>query len=658
MATDLGYLLVWSTILAGLWLAAFPLLWCYTKRLPDGGFGVGFPFATAVSAWIVWMISSLGLMPFSLLSSVFSLVIILFVSSIVVLRHRQELRLWIGRRKSTVGLELLLFFIALFMWSFVRGYQPDIQGLEKFMDIGFVNSILRSQWMPSRDPWLALFPINYYYFGHFTAAFLTLLSGIDSAITYNLMLATIFASTMVGGFSVVFNFTWGGRPGLLSGFLAATLLNFGGNLHTIWHFLSHQTKPYWYPDATRFIPFTIHEFPAYSHVVADLHGHLMDLPFVLLFLVILIEFTQSKKRKLTKSWLFFPIFIGFLLGLMSMTNTWDVPIYGLIFVIVFVSAKWEGRSEGWVTFLKDISFFLVITGATFLFTSFPFHLHFKNFAKGIALVEARSPVWQLGILWGGFFVIALASIFTISPRLLPLTMIGVSFLLIVIPEVIYVKDIYIKEYHRANTMFKLTYQSFMMFCLVFGMTLGKIFAQLKSKKRKVIYMVGLVLLLSVFSAHMLYSLFAVKGYYGLTQYHGLYGLNWMSKTYPDDYAILEWLKYKAQRQPVILEAVGESYTDYARFSTFSGLPTVLGWRVHEWLWRGSFDEPEKRTQDVMEMYQAPLTAKARGLFETYQIRLVIVGALERKSYKVAEKELLSLGKVLFRSGDSYIVELQ
>ena len=39
-------------------------------------------------------------------------------------------------------------------------------------------------------------------------------------------------------------------------------------------------------------------------------------------------------------------------------------------------------------------------------------------------------------------------------------------------------------------------------------------------------------------------------------------------------------------QPVVLEANGDSYSDYERVSAMTGLPTVLGWYVHEWLWRG------------------------------------------------------------------------
>lgn len=692
MATELQYVLLWIVMLLGLWIGMFPLLWSVTKRLPDGGFGVGFPFAAALSAWMTWMLSSLRLMPFSLLSSIFSFVVLLSASTFFVGRHRQEWKQWFFTHRAVVAFELVFFCTSLFFWSFIRAFQPDIQGLEKFMDAGFVNSILRSPWMPPKDMWLAPLSINYYYFGHFISAFLTVLSGIDSSISYNLMLAAIFASVIVGGGSVVYNFLGGGKQSLLAGMLAALLLNFGGNLHTVWHFITRQEKSYWYPDATRFIPFTIHEFPAYSHVVADLHGHVLDLPVVLLFLTLLIGYLfsvvgcqvevhrlsvnrlktdrlktgrpeaengkQKTDNRLTAR-IHYPIILGFLLGIMSMTNTWDVPIYGLIFFIVFILSKWKECRKNLNVISRNIIFPLIIVILTALATSLPFHLQFKSFAQGIALVESRSPLWQLGVLWGGFLLISIVAICTLSRRLLPFTLIGVSIFLIMIPEVIYVKDIYIREYHRANTMFKLTYQSFVMFCLVFGMTLGSLLKRKEHGGRsRWIQLIAIIVLLVVFLAHMMYPFFSLKGYYGLAQYHGLYGLNWMAKSYPDDYAILTWMKTHIQGQPVILEAVGESYTDYARFSTFSGFPTVLGWRVHEWLWRGGFDEPQKRTQDVMAMYQDPRSANAQGLFGKYNVQFVLVGALERKSYQVNEEALLSIGDVAFRSGNSYVLALR
>src|SRR6185312_124946 len=76
--------------------------------------------------------------------------------------------------------EEVMFFICLLVWSYVRATNPDIHGLEKYMDFGFVNSILRSTYFPPRDIWFTPFPINYYYFGHLITATLTKLSSIPS----------------------------------------------------------------------------------------------------------------------------------------------------------------------------------------------------------------------------------------------------------------------------------------------------------------------------------------------------------------------------------------------------------------------------------------------------------------------------------------------
>jgi len=56
-------------------------------------------------------------------------------------------------------------------------------------------------------------------------------------------------------------------------------------------------------------------------------------------------------------------------------------------------------------------------------------------------------------------------------------------------------------------------------------------------------------------------------------------------------------------QPVIVEAQGDSYTDYARISANTGLPTILGWTVHEWLWRGDYSVPAARIDDVRAIYE-------------------------------------------------------
>jgi len=60
-----------------------------------------------------------------------------------------------------------------------------------------------------------------------------------------------------------------------------------------------------------------------------------------------------------------------------------------------------------------------------------------------------------------------------------------------------------------------------------------------------------------------------------------------------------------------LEAQGDSYTDYERISAFTGLPTVAGWWVHQWLWRGSADVVGKRIPDIQTIYEL-------NLYDDYQ----------------------------------------
>jgi uncharacterized membrane protein len=311
--------------------------------------------------------------------------------------------------------------------------------------------------------------------------------------------------------------------------------------------------------------------------------------------------------------------------------------------------------------------------------SLPFTFNFKNITQGVAFVEARSPLWQLAVLWGGFAVIGILAVCRFGfchceesrsnrddvailkmKRILPLTMVAVSALLIAVPEIIYVKDIYIKDYHRANTMFKLTYQSFVMMSLVFGVTLADLFSSLRvpMKSGRGNLKIFVLPLLLVFSAHMLYPFYAINSYYnGLKNYQGLYGLKWMWRQYPDDYAALMWLKnLDAKNNFSILEAVGESYTDFARMSAFSGFPTVLGWRVHEWLWRGGFDIPAQRTEEVRKMYESPFDPESLKLLNDYKVRYIVIGDLERKTYKIPE-DIGNLGVIVFKSGKTLIVEL-
>jgi len=302
---------------------------------------------------------------------------------------------------------------------------------------------------------------------------------------------------------------------------------------------------------------------------------------------------------------------------------------------------------------------LVMAGGLVL--ALPFILNFKNIAGGVALVDFHTPAWMIGVLWGVplLTTILAGGMFVWGKKekidYWVMAVLGVSWFLIILPEIIYVKDIYVHDYQRANTMFKLTYQAFVMFAVTGGYIITKSGLMIKSWVVKI----GAVLIIAgVLYFVGSYPVYAVKSYYGLKNYRSLDGLEYLKNQRPDDYRAVLWLNKYVTGQPVIVEAVGESYTDYARISANTGLPTILGWRVHEWLWRGSFDEPGKRTTDVADIYQFKSKAQLRTLLEQYKVKYIVIGDMERLQYtQMDEKALEGLGEVVFKSGKTEIVEV-
>ncbi len=704
MLQDFFIVVYWWLMLFGLGLIFLPLNFKIFSKFWDRGWIFSKVLGIVAISYLVFLSGRFRFLPF-FQETIFLAILLILGVNVWWLKQENRLKNFKEGVKSSWRrfiLEELLFFMTLLAWALVRGFQPDIEGLEKFMDFGFVNSILRSSWFPPKDMWFAGESINYYYFGHLQAAVLTKLSGLDSAITYNLMIATIFALTFTGVFSLASNLvflvlkslkpkTWNLKPIILAGLISTFLLTLGGNLHTIVYVLKDGKDKYWYPDATRFIGYrpnnpndkTIHEFPSYSFVVADLHGHMNDIPTVLLFLAILLvlglDLTERKLNKKLKieNWKLKIPPTAWLLAVMYMTNSWDFPIYGILFALftLFLTLK-KGKDKR-RALVDWIVRGLVVLILAIVF-ALPFAISFEPMAQGIAFVRAHSLWWQLLILWGffwfvsvSFWILVIKSLATdhwparrslseggllTTSDLFVLSATVWATILIIIPEIIYIKDIYVPEYHRANTMFKLVYQSF----ILYSLSAGYIFWRAKEiLKPSILHPLYSILFLAGFSAQMIYPYFAVNGYYGsLKNYRGLYGLNFLKRLYPDNYRAVLWLKNNVKGQPVILEAVGDSYTHYNHVSALTGLPTVEGWLVHEWLWRGGYDQPGSRAAEVEAVYQGADENYARRILEKYQVKYVVIGPLEREKYpRLDEARFSQWGELIFSAKETKIYYL-
>jgi uncharacterized membrane protein len=81
----------------------------------------------------------------------------------------------------------------------------------------------------------------------------------------------------------------------------------------------------------------------------------------------------------------------------------------------------------------------------------------------------------------------------------------------------------------------------------------------------------------------------------------------------------------------VLEAVGDDYSAFghARISTFTGLPTLMGWPGHELQWG---HDPGDRRATVQRIYRTTDVAAARAELEAFDVRYVVVGPLERADY--------------------------
>lgn len=674
MLKDLLIILYSWLLLSSFQIISIPLLRrIFGKELADRGWGVGRIVGWLMVGVPIWFIAHAGI-PINSTAGIW-MVMIAYV--LLWLKEKRVnsawlLSLWHEKRSIVLTMEILFLFGIVFL-SVIRGYNPDINGLEKFMDAGLMQSYMVSPTLPIQDMWLAGEVFNYYTFGHYLGSITTRLISQPLSIGYNINLGFLMGLTLIESASVVINLISATnnkvrtKISVFAGTLGAFLVTFGGNTQASWYFLKNKTfVKYWYPDATRFIVNTIHEFPAYSFIVSDLHAHVWTIPIVLLS--ILAIFTWSKKL-LLDSWdknNQFPwtgtVVVGALLGIMLSTSTWSGIVYTLFLselsLILLIWKKFDLK-----LFINLVQSAVVMIVVMVLISS-PWWLHFESISEGVRLVTERSPFWQLIVLWIGHASISLLAGFlsltmlkkkTTHPHIfmfiIALVLSGITTL--ILPEIIYFKDIYTTQ-PRANTMFKLTFEGFVMMSLLIAWTASYIKINMdKSLWKKF----AMTLILLVILAVGIYPYFGYRDFYlGTKNYRGLNGLSWLELQHPNDYAGIEWLKALPDR-PVILEAVGDSYTTFARVSSFSGKPTVLGWRVHEWLWRGGYDIPGQRSGEVERIYNFPTSAESQQLLNQYKVQYIFVGDKEKEAYpNLNDAGIQSLGKIVFKSGKTYIIE--
>ena len=381
-------MLLWWLVITLFGWFAWPLLFPLTRGLADRGHGISRVFGWLLLGWIHWMGVSLGLWQ----NALGPLLLILLGSwsssggSGGQRSARAMAEFWAERKRLILGQEAL-FAGAFLFFVLIRLLNPDLwqpwNGGEKFMEFAFLNATLRSPVFPPYDPYFAGGIINYYYFGLYLVGLPIRLTGIFAEVAFNLAVPSLFALTALGVFSVGYSIAGralagaasrvaGGRGAdrrrrgefaavrpVLAGALAVVLTLLLGNLTGLeWAFgalaqvMQGKGVPafdYW--AASRVIPFTINEFPLWTFTFADLHPHLISMPFGMLVAGLALNWLRRRPGLATAAVARSSLLVLALgLGALGAINTWDLPTYALLVTGAVLIAAWrtpgDGRASG------------------------------------------------------------------------------------------------------------------------------------------------------------------------------------------------------------------------------------------------------------------------------------------------------------------------
>ncbi len=482
--SSLASVILWWLALLGLQILAWPVAFTVFGSLRDRGYAFARALGLILMAWVSWMLASSHLLINNLLPYIIALVLLGLLSFLLWRRQREAMAaFWRERRGLILTLEGV-FTAAFLFFVFIRLLNPDLWqpwfGGEKFMEFAFLNAVLKTPYFPPYDPYFAGGIMNYYYYGYQLLAVLIKLTGLKPTIAFNLAIPTLFALTFTGVFSLAYTLaprlrgraqSWqdGLGAGLLAGVIVAVMSNLEGGLALIRNLAqvspSHfsatlpgletlvraaaaipavlagnvQLPAYNYWDISRVIPYTINEFPYWSFLFADLHPHMMGIPFTVLFLALAYQLISHQSSvishqfhsetalppKTTSSVLPVLLFMPFVLGAIGATNTWDLPTYLGLGVLVWLLAEWRAQKR--IRILRTLLFILYLAGASILLY-LPFYSHYTTvFQTGVALTYAKTDPGAWLRIWG-FFVFVAISYFVVMLIYRPGDVLGLAWL--------------------------------------------------------------------------------------------------------------------------------------------------------------------------------------------------------------------------------------
>ncbi|MEJ7893950.1 MAG: DUF2298 domain-containing protein [Solirubrobacteraceae bacterium] len=670
-------------------LIGAPLAMRVLGRLPGAGLGLAKILAWLLLAWLVWMLGSLGI-PNGL---VLVLGCLLALAGLSLWLHRRRDRGTAGdpfRRRLFVASEAI-FVVSFLIAALLGSYSADVWGTEKPMDMMLINSTLADGDFPPRDPWLSGADVNYYYLGQHMAALTIRLTGVEPTAGYNLVLAALMAITMATAFALAATIAEGARRQgmrirrpLLAGGLCVVLLALMGS----WAggraaLRTPELATFDWFTPSRVIPNTINEFPFFSWTVGDLHAHYLAVPLTLLALAFIVQAGLKGPPRLRSGETFCA---ALAIGWLYAVNSWSWPV--MVGTLVLTVGVWITRGDAAGARRAALSWTAIVIalGAVLVL---PFIVNFDPNTRGLALTTVvqreglgafvkhhiqiegvlllllfvpllarladarhglRILVWGAGgvalalaILepsrLGGAVLVAVLLAATLAAALARrrleservLWILAASALACLLgAELGVVRDEFAGgELERMNTVFKLGYQAWVLLAVFGAVALAGAAAWVPRRLPRAAWALLAAIGIGVSLAYPVAATYSARG--AFKNGSRLDGREWLARTAPGDVEAIDWIRAELPGDAVIVEAVGDDYSPfgYARISTYTGRPTLLGWPGHELQWSHDLGT---RGQDVQTIYTTPDAAVLTELLDRYEVDYAIVGPLERTTY--------------------------
>jgi uncharacterized membrane protein len=232
---------------------------------------------------------------------------------------------------------------------------------------------------------------------------------------------------------------------------------------------------------------------------------------------------------------------------------------------------------------------------------------------------------------------------------------AVGCVLLLVPEVVYIRDQLEGEMSRMITIFKFYYQAWMLLSIMAAYAAWASLRIYRWRWPTWLWATPVALLLAGALAYPLGLLRWAEPWQPAER--TLDGLALLARERPDELAAARWMAANVAPQDVVLTGFCNcNYEDVSRAAAISGVQTVLGWMDgHERVWRSGYPaqlaEIAARERDIPMIYRAANIATARALLDRYNVRYIYISPIERQLYGEAATAFAGTYPVVFRQGD-------